>query len=79
MVLVVSNVGFFYRGFTPNVCDHFHLVVPAFKGTGSLVYTMSALLADQSNSGPINGVAGNHGYSVSPYFINFYIESDVEL
>lgn len=79
MVLVVSNVGFFYHGFTPNFCDHFHLVVPAFKGTGSLVYASSALLANQSDSGPINGVAGNPGYSVSPDFTTFYIESDVEL
>ncbi|KAF8259685.1 hypothetical protein EI94DRAFT_998546 [Lactarius quietus] len=31
IVLVLSNVGFFYRGFTPNSCDHYHLVVPAFK------------------------------------------------
>jgi len=36
IVLVLSNVGFFYRGFTPKACEHFHLVVPSFKGTGSV-------------------------------------------
>lgn len=70
IVLVVSNVGFFYRGFTPEVCEHFHLVAPSFKGTGSMApCALSALLADQSDSDPINGVAGNPGYPASPGYI----------
>ena len=67
----MSNVGFFYTGFTPNICDHFHLVAPALQGTGSVPYAASVLLADQSDSGPNNGVAGNSGYSVSPGFTAF--------
>jgi hypothetical protein len=31
-------------------------------------YPARCCLADQSDSGPINGVAGNPGYSVSPGF-----------
>ncbi|KAN0142161.1 hypothetical protein V8E53_000623 [Lactarius tabidus] len=30
-VLVVSNVGFFYHGFTPKSCEHYHLAAPALK------------------------------------------------
>jgi len=37
IVLVVSNVGFFYRGFTPKACEHFYLVVPSFKVIQSMV------------------------------------------
>ncbi|KAI9435541.1 hypothetical protein H4582DRAFT_657196 [Lactarius indigo] len=37
IVLVLSNVGFFYRGFTPNSCDHFHLAVPALKVVQTMV------------------------------------------
>jgi len=29
--MVVSNVGFFYHGFTPQTCEHFHLAAPALK------------------------------------------------
>ncbi|KAH9003855.1 hypothetical protein EDB86DRAFT_2890444 [Lactarius hatsudake] len=31
IVLVVSNVGFFYHGFTPKACEHYHLAAPALK------------------------------------------------
>ncbi|KAH9006034.1 hypothetical protein EDB83DRAFT_2424138 [Lactarius deliciosus] len=31
IVLVVSNVGFFHHGFTPNTCSYFHLAAPALK------------------------------------------------
>jgi hypothetical protein len=31
IVLVVSNVGFFYHGFTPKSCEHYHLAAPALK------------------------------------------------
>jgi len=31
IVLVVSNVGFFYHGFTPQTCEHYHLAAPALK------------------------------------------------
>jgi len=31
IVLVVSNVGFFYHGFTPELCDDYHLAAPALK------------------------------------------------
>ncbi len=64
-------MGFFYHGFTPNACDHFHLAIPALKGTSSVPYAASALLADQSDSAPNNGVSGNPGYSVSPGFTAF--------
>ncbi|KAH8993126.1 hypothetical protein EDB92DRAFT_435949 [Lactarius akahatsu] len=37
IVLVVSNVGFFYHGFTPNTCGHFHLAVPALKVVQTMV------------------------------------------
>jgi len=37
VVLVVSNVGFFYRSFTPISCDRFHLIVPAFKAVQLMV------------------------------------------
>ncbi|KAH9011602.1 hypothetical protein EDB84DRAFT_1008606 [Lactarius hengduanensis] len=31
IVLVVSNVGFFYHGFTPKACEHYRLAAPALK------------------------------------------------
>ncbi|KAH9027466.1 hypothetical protein EDB83DRAFT_1911569 [Lactarius deliciosus] len=31
IVLVVSNAGFFYHGFTPEACEHYRLVAPALK------------------------------------------------
>ncbi|KAH9177311.1 hypothetical protein EDB89DRAFT_1535444 [Lactarius sanguifluus] len=31
IVLVVSNVGFFYHGFTPTACENYHLAAPALK------------------------------------------------
>ncbi|KAH9056803.1 hypothetical protein EDB87DRAFT_1634373 [Lactarius vividus] len=68
IVLVISNVGFFYHGFTPNTCAHFHLVVPALKGTGSVDYASSVLPANRSDSGPNNGVASNLGYSGVQHF-----------
>ncbi|KAH9177314.1 hypothetical protein EDB89DRAFT_1935952 [Lactarius sanguifluus] len=37
MVLVGSNVGFFYHGFTPNTCGRFHLAVPALKVVQTMV------------------------------------------
>ncbi len=71
MVLVVSNVGFFHHGFTPNTCDHYYLVTPVFKGTYSVSYAASALLTDRSDSDPNDGVASNPGYSVSHGFTAF--------
>ncbi|KAH9028947.1 hypothetical protein EDB84DRAFT_257431 [Lactarius hengduanensis] len=31
MILVVSNVGFFHQGFTPETCGHYYMLAPVFK------------------------------------------------
>lgn len=31
IIMVASNVGFFYHGFTPKTCEHYHLFPPALK------------------------------------------------
>ncbi|KAI9435537.1 hypothetical protein H4582DRAFT_2169925 [Lactarius indigo] len=67
MVLIISNVGFFYHGFTSKTCDHYYMVTPVFKGTGS-VYATSALVTDRSDSGPNDDVPSNPGYSDVWYF-----------
>ncbi|KAI9459888.1 hypothetical protein BJY52DRAFT_1264371 [Lactarius psammicola] len=61
IVLVVSNVGFFYRGFTSNSCDHFHLAVPSLKGTSNPGYSVSPGLTSFVSS----LMLGSRAYNIS--------------
>ena len=32
VLLVVSDLGYFYHGFTPAICSRYYLAAPVFKG-----------------------------------------------
>lgn len=69
--MVVSNVGFFYHGFTPESCGRYHLAAPALKGTLSITTPHWYSWLTKFDSGPDDGLPGNPEYSVSPRYIAF--------
>ena len=65
VLMVVTNVGFFYHGFTPKSCDHFYYAAPVLKGTLSLLSAVWALKVERPLSPASDGVTCNPRYSVS--------------
>ena len=64
ILVVITNVGFFYHHFLQKTCAHYFCIAPVFKGAPPMPCTVWLGETDQASSPPDGGVACNPGYPV---------------